>query len=110
MDLHGEDPAGHFLVHVREGRIGAKASQYKAFWSACGKEFRLVAEGRKPVRARATRGYWIDPEKGVQEFHLAIAPDELRRMKPGVRYALSAVDQDEDFRWIVVDGVTLVRP
>ncbi len=110
MDLHGEDPAAHFLVHVREGRPSAKAAHYKAFWSACGKEFRLTAEGQKPIRAKATRGFWIEPEKGIQEFHLAIAPDELRRMKSGVRYALSAVDQDADFRWIVVDGVTLARP
>jgi hypothetical protein len=110
MDLRGEDPAGHFLVHVREGKTGAKASPYKAFWSACGKEFRLSAKGETPVRAHATRGYWAEPEKGIQEFHFAIEPAELAKMKRGVAYELAPVEQDEDFRWTVADGVTLVRP
>lgn len=109
MDLRGDDPAGHFLVHVREGKAGAKPAQYKAFWNACSKEFVLIAKGELPIRAQATRGYWADPEKGVQEFHLVVAPGDLGRMKPGVAYALSAADQDEDFRWIVADGVTLAR-
>ena len=110
MDLRGDDPAGHFLVHVKEGKPGLRASQYKSFWSACGKDFTLTAEGEPTIRAQATRGYWAEPEKGIQEFHFAIAPEELARMKPGIPYALAAADQDEDFRWIVAEGVTLVRP
>jgi hypothetical protein len=109
MDLRGDDPAGHFLVHVREGKAGSRSSQYKAFWSACGKDFALTAEGEPPIRAKATRGYWAEPENGVQEFHLAIAPGEIARMRKGVAYELAPADQDEDFRWEVADGVKLVR-
>ena len=109
MDLHGEDPAGHFLVHVREGKAGAGSSQYRPFWIGCSKEFLLRAKGRPDVHARATRGYWAEPEKGVQEFHLAVEPKELERMASGVAYELSPVQQDEDFRWETAGDVTLVR-
>jgi hypothetical protein len=49
--------AGHFLVHVREGKPGIKSAQYKAFRNACGqRSFLLTAkEGEAPVRAQATR-------------------------------------------------------
>jgi hypothetical protein len=113
MDLRGDDPEGHFLVHVREGKPGVRSSQYKAFWKACGKDFTLTAPGESPgepaIRAQATRGYWAEPEKGVQEFHLSIGREELARMKKGVAYRLAPADQDEDFRWEVADGVTLAR-
>jgi hypothetical protein len=109
MDLHGDDPAGHFLVHVKEGKAGEKSGQYKAFWSGCSKEFVLRAPGKRDVPARATRGYWAEPEKGIQEFHLQVDPADLAAMQVGVPYALVPVQKDEAFRWKIAGEVKLKR-
>jgi hypothetical protein len=112
MDLHGDDPAGHVLLHVKEGKPGAGSKAYRAFWSGCSKEFLLRAAGQADVRARATRGFWADPEKGIQEFHLAIEPGELAKMEADVPYSLAVVQpegKDEDFRWEFAGDVTLAR-
>jgi hypothetical protein len=115
MDLRGDDPAGHFLVHVREKSTKAGSQPYSAFWSGCPKEFLLLrAAGKAEVRARATRGLWADPKKDLREFHLEITPGELAKMELDVPYALapvqSAVASDLEFRWELAGAVTLVRP
>jgi hypothetical protein len=112
MDLRGDDPAGHVLLHVKEGKPGVGSKAYRAFWSGCSKEFLLRAPGQVDVHARATRGYWAEPEKGIQEFHLSIEPSELARMEIDVPYALAVVQpegKDEDFRWELAGDVTLAR-
>jgi len=110
MDLRDDDVAGHFLFHVREGKPGVGGRQYQAFWSSCSKDFLLRSPGKPDVRARATRGYWVDPDHGIQEFHLQVEPDELARMEPGVSYALFPVQKEEEFRWELAGDVELARP
>ena len=114
MDLRGDDPAGHFLVHVREKKEGAGSKPYNAFWGGCPKKFVLRAPAKPDVHARATRGLWADPKKDVREFHLQIEPGELAKMEIDVPYALapvqSEVANDLEFRWELAGSVTLVRP
>lgn len=109
MDLRGDDPAGHVLLHVREGKPGRGSRQYRSFWSACSREFVLQAPGKPDVPARATRGYWAEPEKSIQEFHLAIEPGDLSRMEAGLPYRLVPVQRSEDFRWQLAGDVTLTK-
>ncbi|MFO0983376.1 MAG: transglutaminase domain-containing protein [Planctomycetota bacterium] len=110
MRLDDPDTAGHVLVHVREGRAGVGASQYRGFYDRVGKDFVLRADGRADVPLKATRGYWAHPEAGVQEFYLRIEPEPLAAMAPGVAYSLIARNNTSGMRWLIADGVTLTRP
>ena len=69
----------------------------------------LSADGKPDVPAVATRGYWIDPEKGVRDFYLRIEPADFARMATGVDYALSWVDEEESLGWRVAPDVVIRR-
>lgn len=106
----GDEDAGHAFVHVREGKPGVDARQYKAFWSRASRDFLLRAEGHPDVHAKDTRGYWANPEKGLQEFYLRIDAAELAHMVPGVRYRVVPDQKDDaEFRWKMAGDVFLVR-
>ncbi len=110
MRLDDPEKAGHLLMHVREGRPDEGTEQYETFYGKVGKGFVLRAEGRPDVRARATRGYWVAPAEGMQEFYLRIEPNEFPKMAPEVPYSLVPVEEHETYRWVVAEGARVVRP
>ncbi|MCI0588259.1 MAG: transglutaminase domain-containing protein [Planctomycetes bacterium] len=109
MQLDDRETAGHLLMHVREGRSEEGTEQYATFYGKVSKGFVLRAEGRPDVRAGAARGYWVDSAAGMREFYLRIEPSELPKVTPGVPYSLVPVGENETYRWVVADGVKVVR-
>jgi hypothetical protein len=109
MSLDDRTTAGHVLVHVREGRAEEGKSQYQDFYDRVAKDFVLRAGGHDDVPLHATRGYFVNPERGIQEFYLRIEPAPLERMARDLPYTLIASNNDSGMRWVVAEGVTLTR-
>ncbi len=109
MRLDDPKTAGHLVMHVDEGHFGEDASQFKAFYDLCGKEFVLRSKGKAAIPAHATRGYWVDVARGIQEFYLRIEPEDFAKMQPGVEYTLEYVDRGSVCRFVVKAGVTVNR-
>lgn len=101
------DGSGHLFLHVEEP--GADAAEYKAFYDTAAKQFRFVAKGHPTVKAQAERGYWLDSSADCREFYLRIAPDEMKKLRDDVAYALEVVGQRDDARWIVAAGLEMRR-
>lgn len=108
MRLDDPDTAGHVVVHV-EGSADTPRRLYRDFYEAVGKAFALKADGQDDVPLRATRGYWVAPDRGLQHFYLRIEPADFARMAPGIAYHLVALPTDAHRRFTVREGVTLTR-
>ncbi len=109
MRLDDPQTAGHLVVHVAEGRPGASRDAILRCYFATKKEFVLRAEGRPDVPVVATRGGWIDPERGLADFYLRIEPADLPSMVAGAEYRLVPLDASADDRWVVQESVRVVR-
>jgi transglutaminase superfamily protein/thrombospondin type 3 repeat protein len=96
--------AGHLLAHVDERIEVMGKRQYDELYGACDPRFVFKAPGHEDVRAEARRGHWS------AEFYIQIAPNELKRMVPGVTYTLLPLNERPTYHWVVKPGVTLVRP
>ena len=112
VDMKLDDPVdgGHIVVHVDEAIADEGIGQYAEFYAQASKDFVLRASGHADVRAKATRGYWVDAKSDLREFYIHVAPGEFARMARGVTYSIVPRDATSEYRWKVVQGVALTRP
>jgi hypothetical protein len=108
MRLDDPDTAGHFVMRVREGGPFDDMAKYGRFYDAAQKDFVLRSGDGTELRAYATRGFWIDPSKGLREFYLRVDPDVFATMVPGQAYALLSVPR-ADGKWFRVNDGVIVR-
>jgi hypothetical protein len=54
--------------------------------------------------------YWVDSERGINDFILRIEPADFARMERGVEYLLAWDGKDQALRWSIAKGVAITRP
>jgi len=102
------DPrTGYLVAHIDEWFPEESFAQYRIFLQGAAKDFLFQATGQPDVRGR----YWgtITDPPDVHELVIAIAPDELAKMKSDVAYVLVPQNGSSDKRWKMQEGVTLKR-
>jgi len=98
-----EDNDGHILFHIDEWFKGEGIDQYKPFYSKADKRFVLKSKGLPDVSANAERGYWN------QEFYIRIPEKEYIKMQKGARYTIHPVNSSPEYKWKVIQGVTVCK-
>jgi len=110
-DLPERETAGYLFAHLATAKdVQGGGRPYLEFFGAADKTFVLRARGRDDVPARGIQKYWVDSDRGVNDFILRIEPGDYARMAPGVEYELEWVGKDEGLRWKVQPGVKIARP
>jgi len=98
-----DDRAGYLVAHFERG--SASGSEALRFWQDLSKDFVLRAEGADDVPALGIQKFWGDSA----DFILRIAPSDLERLRPGVRYRLEWPSEGGQRRWRVADDVGIER-
>jgi hypothetical protein len=108
-DLGPSDGAGHFFAHlVVPASVGS--DELMQFFRDADKRFLLRAPGREDLPAVGLRKYWVNGERGINDFILRIAPDDYARMEPGVPYALVWSGAGDGLAWKIGEGVSIAKP
>ena len=95
-----DDGSGHLFLHV-DDPAGASGDDYRAFYEAASKQFRLTAKDQPAIPLNAERGYWIDSNEDCREFYARIKPEDRAKLKTGAKYKLEVVSQNKDAEWKV---------
>jgi hypothetical protein len=104
------DGAGFFFAHIEGGGKSTPGRAWMEFWRAADKRFVLRARGREDIPAQGIQKYWIDGDRGINDFILRIEPADFARMEPLVEYELVWNGQDQALRWNVAKGASIARP
>ncbi len=101
------DGSGQLLIHGQEWIEGEPWQQYKVFLLAAGKEFLFQAEGHPDVHGRTTAGSIVGQTD--HELVIAIPPEELAKMVPGIEYTLTPQNEVPGYAWTTTGRVTIAR-
>ena len=103
------DGSGHLFLHAERPAFDAGFEDYGRYYEKVAKEFTLESRRKPKIRARAERGFWIDPGEDCREFYVRIPPEQMKKMKPGAAYQLKTAGKSEPVRWIIASDVTIIR-
>jgi len=104
--LGSPDGAGFFFAHIDTNADGSDCME---FFHGADRHFVLRAAGHADVPAEILQKYWVDSNRGINDFILRIEPAAFARMEAGVEYELVWPAQDQALRWKIAKGVTLRR-
>jgi hypothetical protein len=79
------------------------------FFREADKRFVLRAEGRDDIPARALIKYWVNSERGLNDFILRIEPGDYARMQAGAPYALLWTPAGDGLAWKIAEDVSLTK-
>ena len=102
-----DNGSGQLLIHGEEWIEGVPWQQYKVFLLAAGKEFLFQADGHPDVHGRITTGSIVG--RTDHELIIAIPPEELARMEPGVEYTLKPQNEMPGYEWKTKGRVTIAK-
>ncbi len=105
--IFSDDGSGQLLIHGNEWIDGEPWQQYKVFLLAAGKEFLFQADGHPDVHGRITTGSIVG--RTDHELIIAIPPEELARMEPGVEYTLKPRNEVPGYEWKTQGRVTITK-
>ena len=100
-------PGGRFWIHGVEWFGDVGYVQYKKFMQRADKDFVLAAKGQPEIPCKLSMSYVTDPNAGVRDMEMTIAPEDLAKMARRVAYSLRAVNSVKEYQWRVKDGVML---
>ena len=103
------DGSGHLFLHAVRPAFDAGFEDYGRYYEKVAKEFTLESRRKPKIRARAERGFWIDPGEDCREFYVRIPPEQMKKMKRGAAYRLKTVGKNKPVRWIIASDVTIIR-
>lgn len=87
------------------------AQQVNAFLLAAGLDFQLVAPGQAAVEAKLYEGNLFPINNRITwGFWLALTDEEYNKLLPGVSYRLVPKTENPEYRWVMDQDITLVRP
>ncbi|MCA8973990.1 MAG: hypothetical protein KDC98_04675, partial [Planctomycetes bacterium] len=101
-----------FLIGIREWLPGQDHRQLGEFVDHAGFGFSLMASGQPDIAIGKANcgGSCSDGNGGFQGFYLRLDERQWQTMAADVPYALQAGRAVDGYRWIVADGLHLVRP
>jgi len=103
---------GTFLFVVQEWIPGLDHTQLTDFVANAGFNFRLVAAGHPEIAL--TRENWCGNTSSgdgkFQAHYMEFEKDQLEKMSYEVPYTLVADNLNDQYVWVVADGVTLTKP
>ncbi len=110
--MAGRVREGTFLLGVKEWFPEQDYKQLDEFVENAGFNFRLRAEGHLDIviTRRNWQGNTSSGRGAFQAQYLALNDDQLKTLARGVPYTLHAENENDEYVWIVEDGVTLTRP
>jgi hypothetical protein len=107
-NLGAPDGAGFFFAHIDAGSADA-ASDWMDFFREADKRFVLRAKGREDIPAKGLMKYWVNSDRGINDFILRIEPADYARMQAGAPYALLWTPASDGPAWKIADGASLTK-
>ena len=96
-----------FWIHGVEWFGDVGYVQYKKFMQGVDRNFVLSAAGKPEIPCKLSMSYVTDPNAGVRDMEVTIAPEDFGRMARRVAYSLRPVNSVKEYQWRVKDGVML---
>ncbi len=81
-------PGRRFWIHGVEWFRDVSYVQYKKFMQRADKNFVLAAKGQAEIPCKLSMSYVTDPNAGVRDMEVTIAPEDFGRMAKRVGYYL----------------------
>jgi hypothetical protein len=101
-----DDP--HFWILIREWLKEKDVDQLYEFSARAAGELTLETEGKPDIRAVLTKG--TVAMENLKGFMFKIVEEDLPEMVPGLPYKIHFDNVSAVYKWIVEEGVKLIRP
>jgi len=98
----------HFWILINEWLKEKDVSQLYEFSTRAARELTLKAQGHPDIKAVITKG--TITMENLRGFMFKINDEDFPKMVPDISYTIHIENVSAIYKWIVEDGVSLVRP
>ncbi len=98
----------HFWIEIREWLKEKGVEQLAEFRERAARELTLRAKDKPDVKAAMTRG--MIAMESFRGFMFKINEEDISKLVPNIPYTIHIENTSAVYRWVVEDGVKLIKP